>query len=434
MRTVRFPIAGLIWAVTFAALGLAALRNASEVWAGATFLATCGVLCLAIVGVVCRTDESRAWWLGFALFGWGYLALAFWSPYALPTTALLHVLEAWMGATHQFEGGRRSAMLAGSFGGASDGWPDEHFAQIGHCLLALLAALLGGVSSTLLFGGRRARNENRVARPEAAAQARRRSWHSSAAILGLAAFVLVVVLGTFTARSSPGFWAGAAFFSTCGLLGIVIMGAATRQGKRRQICLGAAILGVGYMTLAFGRSADSNPLLGLPTDPLLASLRRWFPPIVSRDSTSSATVNSANARILEALERPLSMHFADETPLDDVMKFIHSATRGSGRDGIPIYVEPIGPPSAYKITPTVRGIDMEGVPLKTGLQLCLEQLDLKYEVRGGLLRITSTDSEMHPFYYDSFMIVGHCLLALLAAAFGAIVAPLVPGKHRQPVT
>ena len=80
MRTVRFPIAGLMWAVVVAALGLAALRNASDIWAGATFLVTCGVLCLALVGIVCRTNESRAWWVGFALFGWGYLALAFWSP------------------------------------------------------------------------------------------------------------------------------------------------------------------------------------------------------------------------------------------------------------------------------------------------------------------------------------------------------------------
>ncbi len=434
MRTFRLPIAGLIWAVVVAALGLAALRNASHVWAGATFVATCGVLWLAIVGVVCRTDKSPAWWLGFALFGWGYLVLAYWSPDSLPTTGLLNALETRLRATHHVGGAPQGAMLAANFGGAAVRRPNQHFAQIGHCLLALLAALLGGASSTLLFGGRTERDETHVPRPDTPAQARRRSWHSLAAILGLAAFVLVVVLGTFPARSSQGFWAGAAFFSTCVLLGIAIMGAATRQGKRRQVCLGAAILGVGYMTLTFARSADSNPLLGLPTDPLLASLRRWFPPTVSGDSTSSATVNFANARILEALEQPVSMHFADETPLDDVMKFIHSATNGSGRDGIPIYVDPLGLPHHPSGPSTVRNIDLESVPLKAGLQLCLEQLDLKYVVRGGLLRITSTESEMHPFYYDSFMIVGHCLLALLAAAFGAIVAPFVPGKHRQAVT
>ena len=433
MRTFRFPIAGLMWAVVVAALGLAALRNASEVWAGATLLVTCGILCLAIVGVVCRKDESRAWWLGFALFGWGYLALAFWSPHSLPTTALLHVLEARIGATQQVDGGLKSVMLAGGFGGPVGGGPDEHFEQIGHCLLALLAALLGGFSSSLLFGGRRERDENRVAPPEAPAQARRRWWHWPAAILGLAAFALIVLLGVYVARSSPGFWAGATFFATCGLLGIIVLGAVSAPGKRRQIWLGAALFGVGYMALAFGRPTDWNPsFLGLPTDQLLASLRRWFPPIVSGYSSSSAAVDAANARHAGALEQPVSIHFADETPLQDVVKFIKSATRGPDGKGIPIYVDPIGLQESDKtMMSTVRGIDLEGVPLKTCLQLCLKQLDLRYEIRDGLLRITSAESEMHPFYHDSFMIAGHCLLALLAAGLGAIVAPLVPGKHRE---
>ena len=59
MRTIRFPIAALMGAVVVVALGLAALRNASDLWAGATFLVTCGVLCLAIVGAVCRTGTER---------------------------------------------------------------------------------------------------------------------------------------------------------------------------------------------------------------------------------------------------------------------------------------------------------------------------------------------------------------------------------------
>ncbi len=261
-------------------------------------------------------------------------------------------------------------------------------------------------------------------------------WRWPAAILGLSAFVLIVVLGAFAARSSPGFWAGATFFATCGLLGIIVLGAVSAQGKRRQVWIGAALFGVGYMTLAFGRSADSDPLLGLPTDPLLASLRRWFPPIVSGYSTSSPNVDAANARIVEALEQPVPVHFADETSLEDVVKFIKSATRGSAGNGIPIYVDPLGLTYADKtMLSGVRAIDLEGVPLRTSLQLCLEQLDLKYAVRDGLLRITSSDSELHhPFYHDSFMIVGHCLLALLSAGLGAMVAPLVPGKHREMAT
>ena len=40
MRKIRFPIAGLMIAVLIIALGLAALRNSSESWAGALFLLT----------------------------------------------------------------------------------------------------------------------------------------------------------------------------------------------------------------------------------------------------------------------------------------------------------------------------------------------------------------------------------------------------------
>ena len=68
------------------------------------------------------------------------------------------------------------------------------------------------------------------------------------------------------------------------------------------------------------------------------------------------------------------------------------------------------------------------------MQLCLEQLDLTYDVRDGVLRITLAENTIPPFYHDPFMIVGHCLLALLAAGIGAIAAPLVPGKHRELAT
>jgi hypothetical protein len=69
MRFVRASIAGLMGAVLIAALGLTALRSASDTWSGATLLVTCGVLGLAVVGVVCRDAAERAWWLGFLLFG-----------------------------------------------------------------------------------------------------------------------------------------------------------------------------------------------------------------------------------------------------------------------------------------------------------------------------------------------------------------------------
>ena len=102
MRTSRFSIAGLMGAVLVAAVGLAALRSASPIWAGAMLLLTYVVLGLAILCAVLRGRARRAWWLGFCVFGWGYLGLRGESgpgvdSIKLPTTAMLEALGPWLG-------------------------------------------------------------------------------------------------------------------------------------------------------------------------------------------------------------------------------------------------------------------------------------------------------------------------------------------------
>ncbi len=77
MRKIRVSIARLMGAVLIAAVGFAALRNLSDAWAGLMLMLTCGVLLMGVVGAVCQGPHERAWWLGFALFGFGYLALTF---------------------------------------------------------------------------------------------------------------------------------------------------------------------------------------------------------------------------------------------------------------------------------------------------------------------------------------------------------------------
>ncbi len=435
MRTIRFPIAALMVAVLIVALGLAALRNSSATWAGVTFLVTCAVLCLAVVGIVCDGDARRAWWLGFALFGWGYLVLAFWSSVELPTMVLLDAISERLGLAVQFRGGMRgmggmrSARLWGfdMFGGFNGfGGPgDRSIQQISHCLWALLAALLGGIIARLLFGGPRDRGVQLDEDTPVSADASRRRWRS-VAILGLTGSAVIVFLGLFASRSAPGFWVGLTFLATCGLLGMTVLGAASGgQGKRQQICLGAALFGVGYMILAFGRSLDNETWPSLPTDHLLYALRGWFPPVVSGFQASSAGIASANRRIWEALDQPVPMRFPNETPLEDVLKYIRTATRGPDRKSIPIYVDPVGLQEAEKSMTSTVVIDLEGVALKTSLRLCLKQLGLAYNIRDGVLLITSEESAVTPVYQDPFLIAGHCLLALLAATFGGIVAPLV---------
>ena len=201
--------------------------------------------------------------------------------------------------------------------------------------------------------------------------------------------------------------------------------------EARQIWLGAAIFGIGYMTLAFGRSLDRETWPSLPTDYLLNAIRRVFPPIVGGFPTASVGTAPANARIWVALEQPVPMRFPNDTTLEDVMKFIESATHGPDGKGIPIYVDPLGLQDAERSMTSTVTINLEGVALKTSLRLCLDQLGLSYGIRDGILLITSAEREVTPVYQDPFLIVGHCLLALLAAGFGGTVAPLIFGGGRE---
>ncbi|MBV8077509.1 MAG: hypothetical protein JO284_13970 [Planctomycetaceae bacterium] len=100
--------------------------------------------------------------------------------------------------------------------------------------------------------------------------------------------------------------------------------------------------------------------------------------------------------ILAKLDEPISMSFANETPLEDVLKYIKSATQGPNDTGIPIYVDPVGLQEAEKTMTSPVTLDLEGVPLKTTLRLLLKQLGLTYTVKDGLLTITSESSEDQP--------------------------------------
>jgi hypothetical protein len=100
--------------------------------------------------------------------------------------------------------------------------------------------------------------------------------------------------------------------------------------------------------------------------------------------------------ILEKLEQPIAMSFPNETPLEDVLKYIKSATQGPNDTGIPIYVDPVGLHEAEKTMTSPITIDLEGVPLRTTLKLILKQLDLTYTVKDGMMTITSRDSEDVP--------------------------------------
>ena len=76
MRRFRFHIGTLVILVLILGVGFAALRESDETWDSSVFSLALGVLSISILLAIHRTGHRRAFWLGFALFGWAYLGLS----------------------------------------------------------------------------------------------------------------------------------------------------------------------------------------------------------------------------------------------------------------------------------------------------------------------------------------------------------------------
>ncbi len=417
MRRVRFSIAGLMAAVAVAALAVAALRASTPAWAGAMLMLVWSVLGLAIVCAVYRPRGERAWWLGFALFGCGYLVLAFWSEInfdSLPTSTLLLFLSS------KFD--PKIAQAAWSRTGTLD-WT---FLHIAHCLWALVAAVLGGAAANALSAAASLDREKAVAETSASDRLPA-TWWRRPAFMWLAGSALVASFALAASKSAPGLWAGVVFLLTCGMLGLATLGALLGRGRRRMLWVGAALFGWGYMYFTFGRTVDDRWPYP-PTTHLLNALRGDAVPHWTDFLDASQRNNSRNRAILEALEQPIPMHFPKGAPLEDVLKHVKAQTAIGDFKGIPIYVDPIGLQFARRTMTSTVIIDVEGAALKNSLTRCLRQLDLTFAVRDGFMMITDEGRPL-PAYEDPFLIVGHCVLALVAAALGGVLAPLVADRR-----
>lgn len=195
----RISIKLMMWYVSFIAVGLAALRNANEAWAGVMIMLTLGTLGAAIIAIVCRRGRERIWWFGFALFGAAYTVLTLFSWFAetrksLATTHFLVYLTAQavpaplssseIGEQLQSVANQLNTTDSNDPGYADQRWrymslqrqlkflsnsttsrptssPIQRllpgienpnaFARIGHCIFALLAGLLGAFISSRMY-------------------------------------------------------------------------------------------------------------------------------------------------------------------------------------------------------------------------------------------------------------------------------------------
>jgi hypothetical protein len=104
MQRFRFSIARLLGVVFCVAIAVPALRPATDAWESSVFGVTLLTLLIALLLCIHRTDQQRAYWAGFALFGWAYLGASLIPAVEgrLPTTKGFALLgSGWTGTISQ---------------------------------------------------------------------------------------------------------------------------------------------------------------------------------------------------------------------------------------------------------------------------------------------------------------------------------------------
>jgi WD40 repeat protein len=202
MRRIRFNIASLLVVVLFLGVCFAALRESNELWDSGLFTLTLGVLLTSILLAIHRTESRQVFWMGFALFGWTYLALSLVPSIEsrlITTKALTYLDSKVPGRTQTFFTGRLTGGSPGTPGNQVSsvafspdgrqlatsslgtvrlwdaktgtllgGWvgTTEEFVRIGHSLLALLAGWFGGLLSRRLWRASRPPEPETVGFPD----------------------------------------------------------------------------------------------------------------------------------------------------------------------------------------------------------------------------------------------------------------------------
>jgi len=430
MRSLRFSIGGLMGLVALVAVASAALAHPSEPLAAVISLSTEGVLCLAIVGAICRTGTERVWWVGFASFGWmfqGVPLLSISTHY--PTHILLTVLAPLVGVP-----------IPANRNFGNDDPSTQAFFQIGHSLWALLAAVIGGFLAGGLFRARPSGPDATAVDAQAPSE-KRRLWWAPPSAVALSVIGLLAAIAVLCSPLNPAVWTGATYLLTWWLLGLTALGACVATGRGRESWLGAAFLGVGFMLVIFNRPYIHDPReqrVNLPTVELLKAIHPRIEAALAAFSGSPNGIAASNARIQKALVQPVSMPFTEPVTLEKLIEHAEQATRSPDGSVIPIYVDPVGLKDEEKwMFSIVTGMNFEGVPLGTSLEFGLKQLNLAFVVKDGLLVITSIPSAEYltgvPFD-DPFQIVGHCLLAVIAAGLGGVAAPLACDMARRRIS
>jgi len=167
----RFTLRQLLGLVALVAVAVPALMHASLWWAAAWLSGCLLVLGIALLGIVYRDGPRRAFWIGFALLGWGY-TLTVYGPvldrqvgHRLITTKVPAYAQLQRGLDEPVSSGPVEIALHPKYDNIVY-WVTESgtmlvdppqwdfFQQVGHSLFALLLAYVGGLVSRCFYATR----------------------------------------------------------------------------------------------------------------------------------------------------------------------------------------------------------------------------------------------------------------------------------------
>ena len=117
------------------------------------------------------------------------------------------------------------------------------------------------------------------------------------------------------------------------------------------------------------------------------------PELIERDRTEPVVIakddSAKTKRVLKTLDEPHQLPLTDATTLEDFVKYVTQMTTGPNGPALTIEVDPHGLHNANCTMNSTVQIELEGVPLRTGLRLALKQLGLAFAVKDGTVVISS---------------------------------------------